>query len=162
LEENRGLDQEADVIVLSLFAAGKAGCASVHGTNRLGANSLLDLVIFERVAAHRTAEVFTTGQAQKKLHPDAGEESIARLDKLRFSKGSLPTSQIKLNMRRPCRSTALCSESSLCSSKAAARLKKSAVTLKTLENRKERRRAHARDDFQERYDDNYEAHFDLA
>lgn len=89
-----------DVVVPGLLAAGEAGCASAHGANRLGANSLLDLVIFGRAAAKRTAEVMKPGQAQPELRPDAGEESIARLDQLRFSQGPKPTSEIRLDMQQ--------------------------------------------------------------
>lgn len=79
-----------------LLACGEAACASVHGANRLGANSLLDLVIFGRRAAHTTQEHFKPGQAQKELPKGAGEESIAKLDKIRHSNGTEPTAKIRL------------------------------------------------------------------
>lgn len=88
-----------DKIVPGLMAAGEAGCASAHGANRLGANSLLDLVIFGRAAAKTTAEIYSPGQAQPELPKNAGEESIARLDKIRYSNGPLPTAEIRLNMQ---------------------------------------------------------------
>jgi len=75
----KGKDGE-DQIVHGLLAAGEVACASVHGANRLGANSLLDLVIFGRRAAHTTIEDFKPGQVQKELPKGAGEETISKLD----------------------------------------------------------------------------------
>ena len=89
-----------DKIIKGLLAAGEAGCASVHGANRLGANSLLDLVIFGRRAAQTTKEMYKPGQAQPELSKNAGEASIAKLDKIRYSKGSEPTSKIRLAMQK--------------------------------------------------------------
>jgi len=89
-----------DVEIKGLLAAGEAACASVHGANRLGANSLLDLVVFGRRAAQTTVEQFTPGQAQPELAADAGEFSIANLDRLRYSKGSIPTAKIRSEMQK--------------------------------------------------------------
>ena len=72
----------------------------MHGANRLGANSLLDLVIFGRRAAQTTKETYKPGEAQPELPKDAGEESIAKLDKLRYSHGSEPTAKIRLSMQK--------------------------------------------------------------
>ncbi|PPE02181.1 hypothetical protein GOBAR_DD00779 [Gossypium barbadense] len=97
----RGSDP--DSVVPGLMAAGEAACASVHGANRLGANSLLDIVVFGRACANRVAEIQRPGklwQKQKPLEKDAGERTIAWLDKIRNSNGSLPTSNIRLNMQR--------------------------------------------------------------
>lgn len=69
------------------MSAGEAACASVHGANRLGANSLLDIVVFGRAAALQHKELYKPGQTQPELPKNAGEETIARLDKLRFSSG---------------------------------------------------------------------------
>ncbi|KAL0378125.1 UNVERIFIED_CONTAM: Succinate dehydrogenase [ubiquinone] flavoprotein subunit, mitochondrial, partial [Sesamum radiatum] len=91
---------DPDAVVPGLFAAGEAACASVHGANRLGANSLLDIVVFGRACANRVAEIQRPGDKQKPLGKDAGENTIAWLDKLRNSNGSLPTSKIRLNMQR--------------------------------------------------------------
>ena len=68
-----------EVIVPGLLAAGEASCSSVHGANRLGANSLLDLVIFGRAAAITTKDTYKPGQAQPELPKNAGEESIAKI-----------------------------------------------------------------------------------
>lgn len=89
-----------DVIVPGLFAAGEAGCASVHGANRLGANSLLDIVVFGRATANRVAEIHRPGERTRPLPKNAGEEAIARLDRVRYADGSLPTSQIRVEMQR--------------------------------------------------------------
>jgi succinate dehydrogenase flavoprotein subunit len=89
-----------DQIVHGLLAAGEVACASVHGANRLGANSLLDLVIFGRRAAHTTVETFKPGQAQRELPKDAGEQTIANLDRIRYSKGTEPTAKIRLTMQK--------------------------------------------------------------
>lgn len=72
----------------------------MHGANRLGANSLLDLVIFGRRAAITTKEDQTPGATQKDLPANCGEESIARLDKIRFSKGKEPTAAIRMQLQK--------------------------------------------------------------
>jgi len=77
------------------LSCGEAACASVHGANRLGANSLLDLVIFGRRAAQTTAEMYKPGEAQRDLAPDAGEATIAKLDKMRFADGEHTTAKIR-------------------------------------------------------------------
>merc|ERR1712054_394921 len=78
-------------IVPGLLAAGEAGCASVHGANRLGANSLLDLVVFGRQAADTSAELVKPNSPKIESPKNAGEQTIARLDKIRHSKGPIPT-----------------------------------------------------------------------
>jgi succinate dehydrogenase (ubiquinone) flavoprotein subunit len=93
-------DGNPDHVVPGLLAAGEAACVSVHGANRLGANSLLDLVVFGRACALRTAEIVKPGQPQKELKKNAGEESIARLDKYRYAKGTIPTSELRLSMQK--------------------------------------------------------------
>jgi len=82
------------------MAAGEAACVSVHGANRLGANSLLDLVVFGRACALRTAQIVKPGEAQKPLKLNAGEEAIALLDKFRYAKGSVPVAELRLAMQR--------------------------------------------------------------
>jgi succinate dehydrogenase / fumarate reductase flavoprotein subunit len=90
----------ADSVVPGLMAVGEAGCTSVHGANRLGGNSLIDLVVFGRAAAHRTAEIVTPGASQKPLPKDAGEAAIERLDRTRHATGSLSTGEIRTSMQR--------------------------------------------------------------
>jgi succinate dehydrogenase/fumarate reductase flavoprotein subunit len=94
------VDGDPDVLVPGLMAVGEAGCASVHGANRLGGNSLIDLVVFGRAAAHRAAEVVTPGAAHKPLARDAGEPAVDRLDKVRHAAGSMGTGEIRRNMQR--------------------------------------------------------------
>uniref|UniRef100_A0A7N8XWV6 Succinate dehydrogenase [ubiquinone] flavoprotein subunit, mitochondrial n=1 Tax=Mastacembelus armatus TaxID=205130 RepID=A0A7N8XWV6_9TELE len=89
-----------DKVVPGLYACGEAACASVHGANRLGANSLLDLVVFGRACALTIAEQHKPGEKLSPLKPSAGEESVSNLDKLRFASGSLRTSEIRLNMQK--------------------------------------------------------------
>ena len=89
-----------DKVVPGLFAAGEAACASVHGANRLGANSLLDIVVFGRACANRIAEIAKPGDKKKDLPKDAGEASIANLDKLRNAKGSTKTADLRLKMQK--------------------------------------------------------------
>jgi len=71
----------------------------VHGANRLGSNSLLDLVVFGRAAAERCAQVINSGMVHKAL-PGAGDECLARFDHIRFNKGSSPTARIRTHMQR--------------------------------------------------------------
>jgi len=89
-----------DNIVPGLMAAGEAACASVHGANRLGANSLLDIVVFGRAVSHRIAELLKPGTPLTAIPKSLGEHSIANFDRLRFKKGTLHTSQIRLNMQK--------------------------------------------------------------
>jgi len=89
-----------DSIVPGLFAAGEAACVSVHGANRLGANSLLDLIVFGRACALRVAEIMKPGDKQPELKSNAGEEAISRLDKVRYANGTIPTADLCLDMQR--------------------------------------------------------------
>ena len=90
---------QSDHVVPGLFAAGEAASASVHGANRLGANSLLDIVVFGRACANRIAEIAKPGDAIQSTSPDIGMDSIAELDKLRYSNGSTPTAIIRSEMQ---------------------------------------------------------------
>ncbi len=90
---------DPDAVVPGLLAIGEAACVSVHGANRLGSNSLLDLIVFGRAAANYCAETIKPGQTHKTL-PNAGDESLARLDRLRYNKGSISTAAIRDNMQR--------------------------------------------------------------
>ncbi|HEX3209194.1 MAG TPA: succinate dehydrogenase flavoprotein subunit [Geminicoccaceae bacterium] len=89
-----------DQVVPGLMAVGEASCTSVHGANRLGGNSLIDLVVFGRAAAHRSAEILSPGASQKPLAKDAGDAAIERLDRTRHAAGSLSTGAIRSNMQR--------------------------------------------------------------
>ncbi|KAF4695571.1 hypothetical protein FOZ60_004067 [Perkinsus olseni] len=87
-------------IVPGLLAAGEAGCASVHGANRLGANSLLDLVVFGRTAADTVAEIVKPNSPPVALPKDAGEATIDRFDKIRNAKGSVSTADLRTKLQK--------------------------------------------------------------
>src|SRR6516164_2851403 len=92
-------DGDPNTVVPGLMALGEAASVSVHGANRLGSNSLLELVVFGRSAANRAAEILTPGAPHKQL-PHGGEEAIARLDRLRHASGGTPTAELRVHMQR--------------------------------------------------------------
>jgi succinate dehydrogenase flavoprotein subunit len=89
-----------DSVVPGLMALGEAACVSVHGANRLGSNSLIDLVVFGRAAGLRCAELITPGEKQPDLPKDSADLPLSRLDKLRHANGGTPTAELRLNMQR--------------------------------------------------------------
>lgn len=89
-----------DKVVPGLMAIGEAACVSVHGANRLGSNSLLDLVVFGRSAAIRCAELIKPGTAQKPLAKDACDGALARFDTIRHAKGNRTSADIRSAMQR--------------------------------------------------------------
>ena len=91
---------DPDAVVPGLMAIGEAACVSVHGANRLGCNSLLDIVVFGRSAAHRCAETLKPGASQAPLPPKAGEASLERFDKRRHAKGGTTVADLRLQMQR--------------------------------------------------------------
>jgi succinate dehydrogenase / fumarate reductase flavoprotein subunit len=91
---------QPDSVVPGLMAVGEAACVSVHGANRLGSNSLLDLVVFGREAARHCADTVKPGTKHRALAKDAGELAISRIDKLRNANGAFKTADIRLNMQR--------------------------------------------------------------
>ena len=93
-------DGDPETIVPGLMAVGEAACVSVHGANRLGSNSLLDLVVFGRAAAHFCQDSMTPGARHRPLAADAGQDSIERIDRLRNADGSRSTAEIRLEMQR--------------------------------------------------------------
>jgi succinate dehydrogenase / fumarate reductase flavoprotein subunit len=93
-------DGDPEAIVPGLMAVGEAACVSVHGANRLGSNSLLDLVVFGREAARRCAEIIKPGERHKPLAADAGEPAVARLDQLRNARGRRGTAAIRVEMQK--------------------------------------------------------------
>jgi len=94
------LNGDPDTVVPGLMAIGEAACVSVHGANRLGSNSLLDLVVFGRAAARRCAEIIKPGESQAPLSADAGDVALARFDRLRHAKGGTPTAALRLEMQK--------------------------------------------------------------
>eukprot|EP00595_Chromulina_sp_UTEXLB2642_P001299 CAMPEP_0196767758 /NCGR_PEP_ID=MMETSP1095-20130614/41931_1 /TAXON_ID=96789 ORGANISM="Chromulina nebulosa, Strain UTEXLB2642" /NCGR_SAMPLE_ID=MMETSP1095 /ASSEMBLY_ACC=CAM_ASM_000446 /LENGTH=632 /DNA_ID=CAMNT_0042136379 /DNA_START=2630 /DNA_END=4528 /DNA_ORIENTATION=- len=92
--------EDPDRIVKGLFAAGEAACASVHGANRLGANSLLDIVVFGRACALRIKDISKPNDPLPPLPKNAGEESLDAFDKLRYANGELTTASIRADMQK--------------------------------------------------------------
>ena len=99
-------DGDPETVVPGLMAIGEAACVSVHGANRLGSNSLLDLVVFGRAAAHRCGELIRPGKPHKVLPRENWSHSIDRFDRLRHAKGDAPTAEIRLDMQRTMQSHA--------------------------------------------------------
>ena len=178
-------------IVPGLMAIGEAGCVSVHGANRLGSNSLLDLVVFGRAAAYRAAEIIKAGMPHKKLKPEILDPIISRLDKIRNAKGDISVADLRLKMQKTMQDHAavfrteevleegqkmmdgirkeygnisvtdrsMIWNSDLVEAMELANLIDQAVlTVHGALNRKERRGAHAREDFPERDDKNWMKH----
>jgi len=96
----RPTPENPDAIVPGLMAIGEAACVSVHGANRLGCNSLLDLVVFGRAAAIRAAETIKPGATQAPLPAGAGENALDRLDRIRHAKGGTKVSALRDTMQR--------------------------------------------------------------
>ncbi|HEY0147770.1 MAG TPA: succinate dehydrogenase flavoprotein subunit [Allosphingosinicella sp.] len=93
-------DGNPDSVVPGLFAVGEAACVSVHGANRLGSNSLIDLVVFGRAVGHRVGDTIKPGTAHPPLPKGSEEMAVGRLDHFRFAKGGSPTSVIRNRMQR--------------------------------------------------------------
>jgi succinate dehydrogenase / fumarate reductase flavoprotein subunit len=96
----RPTPSDPDAVVPGLMAVGEAACVSVHGANRLGTNSLLDLVVFGRAAAHRASEILKPGASQAPLPPRAGENGIDRLDRKRHNSGGTKVGMVREEMQR--------------------------------------------------------------
>lgn len=87
-------------VARGLMAIGETACVSVHGANRLGTNSLLDLIVFGRAAAQRAAEIIKPQMPHAPLQTDAGQQTLERFDRLRYAKGTQKTGEIRLAMQR--------------------------------------------------------------
>ncbi|WBX82702.1 succinate dehydrogenase flavoprotein subunit [Sphingosinicella microcystinivorans] len=93
-------DGNPDTVVPGLFAVGEAACVSVHGANRLGSNSLIDLVVFGRATGKRIAEIIKPGTAHKPLPADGADLALGRLDHFRNAQGGSPTADVRLEMQK--------------------------------------------------------------
>jgi len=93
-------DGDPDAVVPGLLAIGEAACVSVHGANRLGSNSLIDLVVFGRAAGLRAAELATAGAKQAELPAGSADQALSRLDRFRHAKGEFPTAELRLRMQK--------------------------------------------------------------
>jgi len=93
-------DGNPDTVVPGLFAVGEAACVSVHGANRLGSNSLIDLVVFGRATGFRIAELVKPNSKPGNILKEADDKALTRLDHFRNAKGGTPTAQIRLDMQR--------------------------------------------------------------
>jgi succinate dehydrogenase / fumarate reductase, flavoprotein subunit len=89
-----------DHVVPGLMALGEAACVSVHGANRLGSNSLIDLLVFGRAAGLQCAKTIEPGSGQAELPADSADAALARLDKVRYAKGGTPTAGLRLKMQK--------------------------------------------------------------
>jgi succinate dehydrogenase / fumarate reductase flavoprotein subunit len=94
------LNGDPDTVVPGLMAVGEGACVSVHGANRLGSNSLIDLVVFGRAAAARAAGTIETAGRQRDLPRDAGDAAVSRLDRFRHAKGGTPTAELRRRMQK--------------------------------------------------------------
>ena len=95
-----GADGNPETVVPGLFAVGEAACVSVHGANRLGSNSLIDLVVFGRATGHRLKELIKPGTAHAGLLKDSADLALGRLDHFRNAKGGVPTAEVRTEMQR--------------------------------------------------------------
>jgi len=93
-------DGNPDAVVPGLLAVGEAACVSVHGANRLGSNSLIDLVVFGRAAGAKCVADVKPNESQAEFAKGAGEDALARLDRFRNAKGGTPTAELRLRMQK--------------------------------------------------------------
>ncbi len=92
--------EDNDHVVPGLMAVGEAACVSIHGANRLGSNSLTDLVVFGRAAGLRAAEIVKPGESQREISDSMTDNHLARLDRFRNASGSTPTSTLRADMQK--------------------------------------------------------------
>jgi succinate dehydrogenase / fumarate reductase flavoprotein subunit len=97
LDKRKG---DPDTVVPGLMAIGEAACVSVHGANRLGSNSLIDLVVFGRAAGLRAAELVKPGEKHRELPVGSADLALSRLDAARYASGGTPTAELRLAMQK--------------------------------------------------------------
>src|SRR6185503_13018389 len=90
---------DPDTVIPGLMAVGEAACVSVHGANRLGSNSLIDLIVFGKACGCEAAKAITSGETHADLPKDAGDAALARLDKYRNASGGTRTAEMRLRMQ---------------------------------------------------------------
>jgi succinate dehydrogenase / fumarate reductase flavoprotein subunit len=184
-------DGDPESVVAGLMAVGEVACVSVHGANRLGSNSLLDLVVFGRAAALHCAETMQRGAKHSNLPADAGQNSVERIDTLRNANGQRPTAEIRLEMQKIMQNHAAVFRSGDSLRAGVERLRdtfasfadvrvsdrsmiwntdlietmelqnlllNAVATIESASNRCESRGAHAREDFDQRDDENWMKH----
>jgi len=184
-------DGDPDSVVPGLMAIGECACVSVHGANRLGSNSLLDIVVFGRAAAERCAELIKPGEKHKSLPANVDEKIIQRFDKLRHASGPKPTAAIRMDMQKTMQNYAAVFRTGETLDEGAKLIKDvrasfadvnvtdknliwnsdlvetleldnllglSVVTMYSARNRTESRGAHAREDYPDRDDQNWQKH----
>jgi succinate dehydrogenase / fumarate reductase flavoprotein subunit len=95
-----GPDGNPDTVIPGLYAVGEAACVSVHGANRLGSNSLIDLVVFGRATGHHLRDNLTPNAKQAELPADSADFALTRLDHFRYAQGGSPTAQIRAEMQK--------------------------------------------------------------
>ncbi len=155
-----------DAVVPGLMAIGEAACVSVHGANRLGSNSLLDLVVFGRSAAIRCAELIKPGSRQKPLASNACDKAVARFDKIRNANGNRSTADIRLDMQKVMQAKAAVFRTGSTLTEginAMAEVRKTFADVKVADksliwNRTGSRGGHAREDYPNRDDENWLKH----
>jgi len=184
-------DGNPDAVVPGLMAIGECACVSVHGANRLGSNSLLDIVVFGRAAAERCAELIKPGTKHKALPAGSDDKIVARFDRLRYAKGAQPTAQLRMKMQKTMQTyaavfrtgetldegarligevrdafsdVAVTDRNLIWNSDLVETLElenllgQAVVTMHSARNRTESRGAHAREDYPERDDQNWQKH----
>jgi succinate dehydrogenase / fumarate reductase flavoprotein subunit len=118
-------DGQTDTVIPGLMAVGEAACVSVHGANRLGSNSLLDLVVFGRAAALHAAKIVKPGSKHGKISTESEDKAIARFDRLRHSsKGTRGTAEIRLEMQKTMQNHAAVFRTSASLTEGVAKMKK--------------------------------------
>jgi len=147
-------DGDPDSVVSGLMAIGEAACVSVHGANRLGSNSLLDLIVFGRAAALRAKDTVDPSEPMTRFSDNAGQATLERLDKLRYSDGSRSTAEIRLEMQRTMQAHCAVFRTGEVMDQGVEKLAATAATFADVKTRG----AHARDDLPDRDDENWMKH----